>query len=189
MRIKTIGRPSHVSLGIVKKAAYFYGKYLIGGGKLFNNIRLTVQFEHFNKNDGDYAYCDWTDNNDSCREFLIGIDHALSKKETLLALAHEMVHLKQYAKGEMKDIWRPVRMVKWQGERYLHEEMDYWECPWEIEAYGREKGLYFKFLTYLQYGEPEELCRRSKHIKSTSLSKTTSQKKTMTISNITGKQD
>jgi hypothetical protein len=100
-----------------------------------------------------------------------------------------MVHLKQYAKGEMKDIWRPVRMVKWQGEKYLHEEMDYWECPWEIEAYGREKGLYFKFLTYLQYGEPESLCRRSKHIKLISPSKTTSPNPITTLSNITEKLD
>jgi len=168
MRIKTIGRPSHVSVNMIKKAAYFYGKYLIGGGKLFNNIRLTIRFEKLENDEGDYAYCDWTDDNNNCREFLIGIDRVLSKKETLLALAHEMVHLKQYAKGEMKDIWRPVRMVKWQGEKYLHEKMDYWECPWEIEAYGREKGLYFKFLTYIQYGEPEELCRRLKHIKSIS---------------------
>ena len=53
MRIKTIGRPAHVSLAIVKKAAYFYGKYLIGGGKLFNNIRLTIQFEKVNSDDGD----------------------------------------------------------------------------------------------------------------------------------------
>jgi len=189
MLIKTIGRPSHVSLSIIKKAAYFYGKYLIGGGKLFNNIRLTIQFEKVKSDAGDYAYCDWTDDNNNCREFQIGIDRTLSKKETLLALAHEMVHLKQYAKGEMKDIWRPVRMVKWQGERYLHEEMDYWECPWEIEAYGREKGLYFKFLTYLQYGEPEELCQRSKHIKITSPSKTILPSPNTTISNTMEKQD
>jgi len=165
MHIKTIGKPSHIPIKIVKKAADFYGKYLIGRGKLYNNIKLTIQFEKFESNDGDYAYCDWTDDHHCRREFLIGIDRALNKKETLLALAHEMVHLKQYAKGEMKDIWKPTRMVKWQGERYLHEEMDYWECPWEIEAYGRERGLYFKFLTYLRDGEPELKCHPSKRIK------------------------
>lgn len=179
MRIKTIGRPSQVPLNTVKKAAYFYGKYLIGG-KLFKNIHLTLQFEKIANKDGDYAYCDWTDDNNSCREFLIGIDLSLSKKETLLALAHEMVHLKQYAKGELKDIWRPVRMVKWQGERYIYEEMDYWECPWEIEAYGREKGLYFKFLNYLRNGESESLCQPLKHTKTMSPSKIISQKQTTT---------
>jgi hypothetical protein len=165
MRIKTIGKPSHISLPIVKKAANFYGKYLIGGGKLYNNLKLTIQFEKMDHIDGDYAYCDWTDDSQQKREFTIGVDRALNKKETLLALAHEMVHLKQYAKGEMKDIWKPVRMVKWQGEKYLHEEMDYWECPWEIEAYGREKGLYFKFINYMREGEPEIKCQPSKRIK------------------------
>lgn len=189
MHIKTIGKPSHISLPMVKKAANFYGKYLIGGGKLFNNIKLTLQFEKMESDEGDYAYCDWTDDQHYTREFVIGIDRALNKKETLLALAHEMVHLKQYAKGEMKDIWRPTRMVKWQGERYLHEQMDYWEQPWEIEAYGREKGLYFKFLNYLRDGEPELKCQPSKRIKIMSPSKTTSPKTTTTTLNTTAKLD
>ena len=40
-------------------------------------------------------------------------------------------------------------MVRWQGERFDPEDMDYWELPYEIEAYGREKGLYVKFMTHL----------------------------------------
>jgi len=59
-----------------------------------------------------------------------------------------MVHLKQYAKGELKDYIKPARMIGWMGEKYLMEELDYWEQPWEIEAYGREKGLYFKFMQH-----------------------------------------
>lgn len=165
MHIKTIGKPLHVSLSLSKKAVIFYGKYLIGNGKLYNNLKLTIQFEKMSSMSDDYAYCDWVDDNNLRREFVIGIDRSLNKKETMLALAHEMVHLKQYARGEMKDIHHPVRMVKWQGERYLYEEMDYWECPWEIEAYGREKGLYLKFLNYLKDGEPEIKCQPSKRIK------------------------
>lgn len=61
-----------------------------------------------------------------------------------------MVHLKQYAKGELKDIFRPARMVKWLGEKYDSDNMDYWEQPWEIEAYGREKGLFIKFMGILK---------------------------------------
>lgn len=165
MLLETIGRPSYITVSLAKKAVNFYGSYLLGNGKLFKNVKLTLKFEKFLYDNGDYAYCDWTDDNHSRREFLIGLDRNLSKRETLLALAHEMVHLKQYAKGEMKDIWRPTRMVKWHGERYLHEEMDYWEQPWEIEAYGREKGLYYKFQNYLREGEPEIKCPDTKHIK------------------------
>ncbi len=156
MLLETIGRPSHVSMTIIKEAAKFYGKYLLGN-KLYNNVYLTLKFEKFDRDNCDYAYCDWTDDNHQAREFKITIDSRLNRKEMLLALAHEMVHVKQYAKGEMKDIFRPTRMVKWQGERYNHEEMDYWEQPWEIEAYGREKGLYFKFMTYKREGKLEEL--------------------------------
>jgi len=61
--------------------------------------------------------------------------------------------VKQYAKGEMKDMRRPAHIVKWLGEKYEINEIDYWEQPWEIEAYGREKGLYYKFLNILREEE------------------------------------
>ena len=148
MLIETIGRPVHLPLVMVRQAANFYGKYLLGN-KLHNNVFVTIKFQTFKKGCHDYAYCDWTDDNHCTRDFNITIDRRLNKKETLLALAHEMVHVKQYAKGEMKDIFRPMKMVKWMGEKYLQDEMDYWEQPWEIEAYGREKGLYIKFINQL----------------------------------------
>ena len=49
-----------------------------------------------------------------------------------------------------KDIFRPVRRVRWLGEHYNIEEEDYWELPFEIEAHGREKGLYIKFMDKLR---------------------------------------
>lgn len=149
MLIETIGRPRHTPIKIVKKAAIFYGDHLLRDNKkLLNNIKVTLLFKKFDNNDYDYAYCDWEFDNHRSRDFIITIDSKLNKKETLLALAHEMVHVKQYAKGEMKDYFRPARMVKWMGEMIDPESVDYWELPYEIEAYGREKGLYFKFITY-----------------------------------------
>jgi hypothetical protein len=167
MLIKTIGKPAHVSINVVKKAANFYGKYLLNNTKLFNNIELTMIFEKFPEGDNDYAYCDWVDDNHCSREFHITVDKTLTKKETLLALAHEMVHLKQYAKGELKDIFRPAKMIKWHGDRYMTDGVDYWEQPWEIEAYGREKGLYFKFLYHMKNGEKDIPCQLLKPIKNT----------------------
>jgi len=55
-----------------------------------------------------------------------------------------MVHLKQYAKGELKDYAR-VKSIKWKGQVYDEDRIDYWDHPWEIEAYGRERGLYIRF--------------------------------------------
>jgi len=95
--------------------------------------------------EGLYGCCDWNDSNHRARNFTITVNPNLGKRNMLLVLAHEMVHVKQYAKGEMKDYLRVTR-VKWKGEIYNDEQIDYWDHPWEIEAHGREKGLYYRFL-------------------------------------------
>jgi hypothetical protein len=92
-----------------------------------------------------YGYCDWNDDNHKARDFTITLNPNLGKRNTLLVLAHEMVHVKQYARGELKDFVR-LNRVKWKGKIYNDRVIDYWELPWEIEAHGREKGLYYKFL-------------------------------------------
>lgn len=165
MQIETISRPEHVPLQLVKKAANFYGEYLLASTRIFNNIHLTIEFEKFDKDSDEYGCCDHLEESQSPRFFHITLEKTLCKKELLLALAHEMVHLKQYARGEMKDMRRPTHIVKWLGERYAIDEIDYWEQPWEIEAYGREKGLYFKFINHLR----GEQCLDSKRTKNTSL--------------------
>jgi hypothetical protein len=63
----------------------------------------------------------------------------------LIGLAHEMIHVKQYAKGELKDYLR-VNKSKWKGQIIDPEEVDYWDQPWEIEAHEKEKGLYYMFI-------------------------------------------
>lgn len=148
MFIEIKGRSVKTPRFLVKKAAKFYGEYLMGR-KLAENVNITIKFGVL-EDKNDYAFCDWIDDNHRSRVFMITIDSGLSRKETLMALAHEMVHVKQYAKGELKDIFRPVRMTKWHGEKYLLDNMDYWEQPWEIEAYGRERGLYIKMMATLK---------------------------------------
>jgi len=56
------------------------------------------------------------------KEFTIRVgneDKKISKQ--LRTICHEMVHVKQYAKGEMKQLWRPARYTKYQGEIYPDE--------------------------------------------------------------------
>lgn len=152
MLVETIGKPKNLSVCVVRKAVDFYGEYLLGP-KLSKNVAVKVEFKSFEKGSNEYAYCDWVFENHCSRDFIITLDKRLSRKETLLAIAHEMVHVKQYAKGELKDYFRPSRMIGWKGEKFSAEEIDYWEQPWEIEAYGREKGLYIKFISSLKEGE------------------------------------
>ena len=46
----------------------------------------------------------------------------------LSTLAHEMVHVKQFAKGELDSA-----LTQWKSNKYC-ENIDYWDQPWEKEA-------------------------------------------------------
>lgn len=74
------------------------------------------------------------------KEFLIELDTKQSRASQLKTLAHEMVHVKQYAKGELADLSRQNK-VKFNKKKYSANSF-YWLQPWEIEAYGYEYGLY-----------------------------------------------
>ena len=64
--------------------------------------------------------------------------------EILKTLAHEIVHVKQYVMGELKS--RDAGLL-YKGTNHEPDNlMEYFELPYEIEAYGREKGLLYGFL-------------------------------------------
>ena len=63
-------------------------------------------------------------------------------RKLLETIAHEMVHVKQYARGELYQGIR-VNKYRWQGKWVGN--MDYWDEPWEIEAHGREAGLFIRW--------------------------------------------
>lgn len=143
MYLKSKGKPTKIPLKLCKKAVKHYAQRLLGQ-RLYHLIELEI---HFTSEDVDrdvYAYCDWNDSNIRARDFTITIRPDLNKKQMLLVLAHEMVHVKQYAKGELRDYVR-TNKCKWRDEVY-DDRVDYWDTPWEIEAHGREKGLYVSFI-------------------------------------------
>lgn len=90
-----------------------------------------------------YGDCTWEDQNHRPREFTIRLDSRKNPIIPLKTLAHEMVHVKQFARNELKDTMAGKQ--KWLGKTY--DKVPYWELPWEIEANGRERGLILKFLT------------------------------------------
>jgi len=59
--------------------------------------------------------------------------HKLSREEILMTLAHEMVHAKQYLKGELKSL--NDLNIKW--KKTVIEDVtkqNYYDLPWEQEA-------------------------------------------------------
>jgi hypothetical protein len=148
MYLKTKGKPLRVPVKLCKDATKWYAHRLLGS-RLYHNIEVELHFTNTDMDDDVYAYCDWNDSNYKARDFTITVRKDLSKKQTLLAIAHEMVHVKQYAKGELYDLLRS-RKCKWQGEVYESYNTGYWNLPWEIEAHRREKILYGEFMRQIR---------------------------------------
>lgn len=92
-----------------------------------------------------YGDCIWEDQDYRPKEFTIRIDAGMSLRKTLLTVAHEMVHVKQFAKNELKQMCY-LKAHRWQGQ-YVPEGTDYWDLPWEIEAHGREIGLFNQWIS------------------------------------------
>ena len=148
MYLTTRGKPKTVPIKLCKQAIKWYGKKLLSD-RIYNGISVLIEFNNEELGKDYYAFCDWNDTNYRSKEFTITIDPNLSKRTMLLVLAHEMVHVKQYATGEMKDYLKFAR-TKYRGKVYDDSELDYWDYPWEIEAHGRERGLYLRFMKFLR---------------------------------------
>ena len=98
------------------------------------NLDITV---NLCKPTGAMGYCCETDDN---RTFELEIDKTQSLRALLETVAHEMVHVKQYARRELN----PNKEV-WMGKTYNPKNVNYWDLPWEIEAHGREVGLFVRY--------------------------------------------
>lgn len=92
--------------------------------------------------DNAYGYCLST----STREFEIEIDKNLPLRKLLTTVAHEMVHVKQYARKELKGDY------VWKDKTINPKTTDYWDEPWEIEAHGRECGLFIRWAEHHKLG-------------------------------------
>ena len=138
---------------------------LIPSERLRNNVSINVHLKH-HEEDGEAMLEEYA-NRYSHRDFKVIIDHhraeiddyGRTRSETewghtiLRTLAHELVHVKQYLIGDLS--WRDKGML-WGCEvfapEYLTEQL---KTPYEIEAYGREKGLLVSF--FIKWKEIEEV--------------------------------
>ena len=131
---------------------------LVESKRLRNNLSIDVHFRHHSA-EGEAMLHEEADLYRP-RSFKVIIDHHRLEvdnygrerdttewaHEVLKTLAHELVHVKQYVMGELS--------MRREGLCYrcVHHVVDtlteYFELPYEIEAYGREKGLLISFLAF-----------------------------------------
>jgi len=127
---------------IIRSATIFYGKKLLP----ILNKKITVNVYWDYDLGGDLeAETEWTDKNIFPKVFSIKLSRRVKNfRKIIQTIAHEMVHVKQFAKGEIYD-HKYRRTFKWGKQTFNVDTCDYWELPWEIEAFGREVGLFYRF--------------------------------------------
>lgn len=67
----------------------------------------------------------------------VALDSRLPVEESLSTLAHEMIHVKQYALGQLRH--GEDGSTHWLGKPVVVGH--YYDSPWEIEAFSRERVL------------------------------------------------
>ena len=130
---------------IVEQAAWYYAEKLMGK-RLMAGLEININLKkNLLAKEGNEGSTIWEDTGYRSRDFTIELDTTVKIRNLLITLAHEMVHVKQWAKDEMYEYMNTMGMVRFKGERIHLEETDYWDYPWEIEAYGRQLGLFIRF--------------------------------------------
>lgn len=77
------------------------------------------------------------------RNFTIDIDKTLSKTDMIRTIIHEMVHVKQYARKELRNFGLTS---SWKGKQYDTLFLPIQDRPWEQEAYALENSLYMEYM-------------------------------------------
>ena len=111
--------------------------------RLASTLEINIELVNdLAKKEGVYGDCIWEDKAFRAKEFTIRADSKLSLRHIVETVAHEMEHVKQWARGEMQEL---VRQNKTKFNGTLFGDTEYWDRPWEIEAHGREKGLFVRW--------------------------------------------
>jgi hypothetical protein len=97
------------------------------------------------KRESAYGYCDVAGRHYNPREFLIELDTHMDKETYTKTLLHELYHVLQFCKGELK-----LKSSKRYYKGECMEDLEYYEQPHEIAARWNECILYQKYLTDTQ---------------------------------------
>lgn len=165
-----------ISKRIVSKSIYTPKRYMHinvkGSRSLKRNRLLTQALEHYctlqlnkaqlskisvdivikRKLDNDtLAYCIYSWSDKSFKHFTIELLYTKNIVHMLKRLAHEAIHLKQYALGELDNNTIHRGHTVWLNTIVDERKIDYWDHPWEIEAYNNEYVLFKSFCDDLKY--------------------------------------
>lgn len=113
------------------------------------NSRKNLIFVSKKEADFDVAEC-WGATTMFENTILVYINTSLGTERLIQVIAHEMVHVAQFARGHLKK-WvdeSEETVTTWCGRRY--DEVDYLELPWEVKACQEQERLAAGLTTLFQ---------------------------------------
>ncbi len=117
---------------------WFVSKYL-------PRHKLEIEVLHRGmKRENAYGYCDVAGETYKPRSFLIELDTHMDKETYTKTLLHELYHVLQFCRGELK-----LKSSKRYYKGECVEDLEYYEQPHEISARWNERILYQEYLTTL----------------------------------------
>lgn len=135
-------------MSYIQHSGYGYRKLLCEDvtswflNKFLPRHKITVEILHRGlKREQVYGYCDYVGESYRPREFLIELDTHMHEELYIQTLLHELVHLRQWVVGSL----RQKRGKMYYGKECV-ENIEYWHQPHEVEAREQEETLYYEYL-------------------------------------------
>jgi hypothetical protein len=147
MQIDFEGRTSTMTRQELRDAATFFAESLMGP-KLTPNIHLVIEFEKMDDHNGCVNPID--EGRHGPRMFELTLDPRMGKRKMLRVLAHEMVHVKQMARQELRE-FGDRGVAYWNKKKYKVSKANYIQYlfwPWEVEAFGLDRALVLCYNTF-----------------------------------------
>ena len=100
---------------IVEQAAWYYAEKLMGK-RLMAGLEININLKkNLLAKEGNEGSTIWEDTGYRSRDFTIELDTTVKIRNLLITLAHEMVHVKQWAKDEMYEYTNTMGLVRFKG--------------------------------------------------------------------------
>lgn len=121
--------------------------YLKLSKKIIKNLSIEYEINFFDEKvfDGLLATVDCDDDQRYPKfftiEFLVDKENPEFLKDALFTIAHELIHVKQFAINRLKYGQTANKMI-FEKTEFDRNEIDYHDLPWEVEAFSKEKEVY-----------------------------------------------
>jgi len=148
---------------LIESCIKFYAKELNIENHNFNLIVEPINLREIRSADGAVSELIKKKKKYSARKekklILMQLESKLKIEQLIEVIAHEMVHVKQTVRGQLAS--RGVSLF-WKGKKVLCSKINYYDRPWEIEAWSKQKLLSNKIFRLLDKQYEKHVMKNTK---------------------------